>query len=47
MRIELSINDLMLLIGEFKDEIINEDDLESFINYTELDHSIEVVDFNN
>jgi len=37
----------MLLIGEFKDEIINEEDIEYFINYTEHEHTIEVTDFNN
>lgn len=47
MRIELSLKDLMMLIGAFKDEIINEEDLESFIHYTELDHTIEITDFNN
>lgn len=47
MRIELSIKDLMLIISEFKDEIINEEDLEHYINYTEQEHSIQVVSWND
>jgi hypothetical protein len=47
MRIELSLKDLMFLIGEFKDEIIYEEDLEHFINYTEEEHTIEIVNFND
>lgn len=47
MRIELSIKDLMLLISEFKDEIINKENLEHYINYTENEHTIEVVNWND
>ena len=47
MRIELSIKDLMLLISDFKDEIIDEEDLEHYINYTENEHTIEVVNWND
>jgi hypothetical protein len=47
MRIELSIKDLMLLISDFKDEIIDEEDLEHYINYTENEHTIEVVTWND
>lgn len=47
MRIELSLKDLMIIISEFKDEIVNEEDLESFLNHTEVEHTIEITDFNN
>jgi len=47
MRIELSIKDLMMVISEFKDEIITEENLEHFLTYWEEDHTIEIVDYNN
>jgi len=47
MRLDLSLKDLMMLISEFKDEIVTEEEIEHFLTYGEEEHTIEIVDFNN